>query len=243
MSFKRPSSPALNLPINLRQEDPDVTFVKQQGLVTFSGDLIACGYNMLNQGRVVAAARLLFLAHKGLAGVSSYLEEAEITKRQLQKRMEENLSEELEQEAQNRQKTLDEAEIMSAKVTSAEATALNDVSKPQPASPTTRRNGEGKKKKNKQSHQGQCGPTNDPARSYIRWDKDEDELVMLAFKLFSGTRGKLKKVAKYVTERNSRGRQITTKQIHARYVVLAKMEKMTSNMMASGNMPDQPAAI
>ncbi len=241
MSFRRPSSPALNLPIDLRQEDPEVTFLRQQGLVTFSGDLIACSFSMLNQGRVVAAARLLFLAHKGLAGVSTYLEDAEITKRQLQKGMEENLSEELEKEAQNRQKILDEAEMMSAKVATAEATALNDVSKPlPPASPTTGRKGEGKKKKNKQSHQGQCGSTNDPARSYIRWGKDEDELVMSAFKKFSGTRGKLKKVAEYVSERNSRGRQISTKQVHARYVVLAKMEKMkcNRNMMASGNRPN-----
>eukprot|EP01084_Bolivina_argentea_P035540 65909_1 len=227
MPRRRPSSPTLNLPIDLRQEDPEVTFVRQQGLVTFSGDLIACGFSMLNQGRVVAAARLLFLAHKGLAGVSTYLEEAEVTKRQLQKRMEENLSEELEKEVQNRQKKLDEAE-MSAKVAAAEATALSDASNPQPISPTTGREGKGKKKKIKQTHQGQCVSADDPARSYIRWDRDEDELVMSAFKQYSGTKSKLKKVAKYVSERNSRGRQLTTKQVHARYVVLAKIEKMKS---------------
>ncbi len=226
MPRRRPSSPTLNLPIDLRQEDPEVTFVRQQGLVTFSADLITCGFNMLNQGRVVAATRLLFLAHKGLAGVSTYLEEAEIMKRQLQKRMEENLSEELEKEVQKR---IDEAEISSKAVAAAMPAVLSDSSNPQPISPTTGREGKGKKQKINQTHQGQHVPAEDPARSYVRWDRDEDELVLSAFKQFSGTKSKLKKVAKYVSERNSRGRKLTTKQVHARYVVLAKVEKMKRN--------------
>ncbi len=148
MSCRRPPSPTLNLPIDLRQEDPDVKFVRQQGLITFSGDLISCGFDMLNQGRVVAAARLFFLAYKGLAGVSTYLEEAEITKRQLQKIMEENLSEELEKAVQEVRAETE----MSAKIAAAEATTLNtDVLKLQHTSPTTGREEGGKKKKKKKA--------------------------------------------------------------------------------------------